>query len=101
MTNMMKMKKNVIISNIYFRKSVFPCVCMFGYGRPNHKCFWAKVVISQAGHINSGAFEDFVAISQLAQQQNAWVHVDGAFGLWARVLPEKQSLTHGPELADS
>ncbi len=60
-----------------------------------------KVVISQAGHINSGAFEDFVAISRLAQQQNAWVHVDGAFGLWARVLPGKRPLTQGLELADS
>ncbi|MGI9389794.1 MAG: pyridoxal phosphate-dependent decarboxylase family protein [Boseongicola sp.] len=60
-----------------------------------------KIVITQAGHINSGAFEDFEAISQLARQHNAWVHVDGAFGLWARVLPEKQYLTRGVELADS
>ncbi len=60
-----------------------------------------KIVITQAGHINSGAFEDFEAISRLARQHNAWVHVDGAFGLWARVLPEKQPLTQGVDLADS
>ncbi len=60
-----------------------------------------KIVIAQAGHINSGAFEDFDAISRLAHRHNAWVHVDGAFGLWARVLPEKQFLTRGLELADS
>ena len=60
-----------------------------------------KIVIAQAGHINSGAFENFDAITQLARQNNAWVHVDGAFGLWARVMPEKLFLTRGIELADS
>ncbi len=60
-----------------------------------------KIVIAQAGHINSGAFEDFNAIAGLARLHNAWVHVDGAFGLWARVLPENQPLTQGLELADS
>ena len=60
-----------------------------------------KIIIAQAGHINSGAFEDFDAISRAARQHDAWVHVDGAFGLWARVLPEKQFLTKGLELADS
>lgn len=60
-----------------------------------------KIIISQAGHINSGGFEDFVAISKLSSEHNAWMHVDGAFGLWGRVLPEKAHLTHGLELADS
>lgn len=60
-----------------------------------------KIVIAQAGHINSGGFEDFRAISRLAKNHDAWLHVDGAFGLWARVLSEKASLTDGVDLADS
>ncbi len=60
-----------------------------------------KIILAQAGHINSGGFEDFVAISELSHAHNAWMHVDGAFGLWARVLPEKAHLTAGLELADS
>ncbi len=60
-----------------------------------------KIVVSQAGHINSGGFEDFTQIAEIAKRNDAWVHVDGAFGLWARVLPEKATLTRGLELADS
>jgi glutamate/tyrosine decarboxylase-like PLP-dependent enzyme len=60
-----------------------------------------KIVIGQAGHINSGGFEDFVALSRIAREYDAWLHVDGAFGLWARVLPEKGHLVRGIELADS
>lgn len=60
-----------------------------------------KIIIGTAGHINSGGFEDFQTLSQLACAHDAWLHIDGAFGLWARLLPEKQSLTKGIELADS
>ncbi len=60
-----------------------------------------SIIIAQAGHINSGAFEDFVALSKLAKQHGAWLHVDGAFGLWARAVPERKHLTEGLELADS
>ena len=60
-----------------------------------------KIIISQAGHINSGAFEDFSSIARLSEAHNAWHHVDGAFGLWARVLEEKTALTADVDLADS
>ena len=60
-----------------------------------------KIIVGTAGHINSGGFEDFRNLSRLAKLHNAWLHVDGAFGLWARVLQEKSSLTQGVELADS
>lgn len=59
------------------------------------------IVIAQAGHINSGGFEDMPAISRLVREHDGWLHVDGAFGLWARVLPEKAHLTAGLDLADS
>ena len=60
-----------------------------------------KIVIAQAGHINSGGFEDISAIAELVRAHNGWLHIDGAFGLWARVLAEKAPLTRGIDLADS
>lgn len=60
-----------------------------------------KIIIAQAGHINSGAFEDFAAISHLSRQHDAWLHVDGAFGLWARAAPSRAHLVAGVDLADS
>ena len=59
------------------------------------------IVILQAGHINSGAFDDFETIIPLARQKGAWVHVDGAFGLWARAPAPLKYLTKGIEEADS
>ena len=60
-----------------------------------------KIIICQAGHINSGAFDPFEEIVALAKQQKAWVHVDGAFGLWAQAVPEKSHLCKGLEDCDS
>ena len=60
-----------------------------------------KIVIAQAGHINSGAFDDFEEIAQLSSKHGAWMHVDGAFGLWARTSPNLKHLCAGVELADS
>ena len=59
------------------------------------------IVLGQAGHINSGGFEAFHPIADLCARYGAWLHVDGAFGLWARTLPEKAALTAGLERADS
>ncbi|MBX2881555.1 MAG: aminotransferase class V-fold PLP-dependent enzyme [Granulosicoccus sp.] len=59
------------------------------------------IVVAQAGHINSGAFDRFEEIANLTQQRRAWLHIDGAFGLWARCSPELKSKACGAELADS
>lgn len=59
------------------------------------------IVIAQAGQINTGAFDPFQDILEIAKQNNAWVHVDGAFGLWARAHPDYRPLTNGVERADS
>jgi glutamate/tyrosine decarboxylase-like PLP-dependent enzyme len=59
------------------------------------------IVICQAGQINTGAFDRFDTIADLTHDHGAWMHVDGAFGLWARALPEKKSLAAGAERADS
>ncbi|MEL7500376.1 MAG: aminotransferase class V-fold PLP-dependent enzyme [Planctomycetota bacterium] len=59
------------------------------------------IVILQAGNINSGSFDAFEEICNRAKRVGAWVHVDGAFGLWARASASKRHLTKGVELADS
>jgi glutamate/tyrosine decarboxylase-like PLP-dependent enzyme len=59
------------------------------------------IVCIQAGNVNSGAFDPAAEICARAHEQGAWVHVDGAFGLWARVSPKFAHLTAGFEQADS
>ncbi|WP_417307417.1 pyridoxal phosphate-dependent decarboxylase family protein [Devosia sp.] len=59
------------------------------------------IVIAQAGQINTGAFDPFAEIAAIAKPRGAWLHVDGAFGLWARVSPHELHLTEGIELFDS
>lgn len=55
----------------------------------------------QAGEVNTGAFDPFEEIVDRAKAAGAWVHVDGAFGLWARATPSLDHLTRGLERADS
>lgn len=59
------------------------------------------IAILQAGQINTGASDDFARLIPLAQARGAWVHVDGAFGLWARAAPAHAARVAGVELADS
>ena len=59
------------------------------------------IVCIQAGNVNTGAFDPAEEICRTAKEQGAWVHVDGAFGLWARVSPKYAHLTRGFEKADS
>jgi len=60
-----------------------------------------RVVIAQAGQINTGDFDPFTEIAAIAKAHQAWLHVDGAFGLWARATPSHKHLTAGIEAADS
>ncbi|KOU73272.1 pyridoxal-dependent decarboxylase [Streptomyces sp. MMG1533] len=59
------------------------------------------IVILQAGDIHSGAFDPFVEAIRAAREADAWVHVDGAFGLWAAASPQYAHLTAGCTHADS
>jgi glutamate/tyrosine decarboxylase-like PLP-dependent enzyme len=59
------------------------------------------IVCAQAGEVNTGAFDDVEAIVELAARAGAWVHVDGAFGLWAAASPALAHLVQGHERADS
>jgi glutamate/tyrosine decarboxylase-like PLP-dependent enzyme len=59
------------------------------------------IVILDAGDLNIGACDDFATLCPIAQAAGAWVHVDGAFGLWANASPRFAPLVAGVELADS
>lgn len=59
------------------------------------------LVVAQAGQLNTGGFDPFAEIVPLARSRKAWVHVDGAFGLWARVVPALRGQTTGIDGADS
>lgn len=59
------------------------------------------LLVLQAGNVNSGAFDAFEAACQMARHADAWVHVDGAFGLWAAASDQTRHLTNGVALADS
>jgi glutamate/tyrosine decarboxylase-like PLP-dependent enzyme len=59
------------------------------------------IVCAQAGEVNTGAFDAIAAIADLAEAAGAWLHVDGAFGLWASASPELRHLVAGVERADS
>jgi glutamate/tyrosine decarboxylase-like PLP-dependent enzyme len=64
-------------------------------------CQGPTIVCAQAGNVNTGAFDPLPAIIAAAHEQGAWVHVDGAFGLWAAASPALRHLVAGVEGADS
>jgi glutamate/tyrosine decarboxylase-like PLP-dependent enzyme len=59
------------------------------------------ILILQAGNVNSGSFDNFNEICDKAQKTNTWVHIDGAFGLWAAGSENLKHLSSGIEKADS
>ena len=65
-----------------------------GDGRPT-------IVVAQAGNVNTGAIDPLADVCAAAREAGAWVHVDGAFGLWAAASPSRRTLVRGAELADS
>ncbi|HEU4787810.1 MAG TPA: aminotransferase class V-fold PLP-dependent enzyme [Gemmatimonadaceae bacterium] len=61
----------------------------------------ATIVCAQAGNVNSGAFDPFEAIAEASHRRGAWLHVDGAFGLWTAAAERLRHHVQGVELADS
>ncbi|MBL7870629.1 MAG: aspartate aminotransferase family protein [Cyclobacteriaceae bacterium] len=59
------------------------------------------ILILQAGNVNSGAFDPFTEINQVVKDSGAWIHIDGAFGLWANASNELNHHTKGIEFANS
>jgi glutamate/tyrosine decarboxylase-like PLP-dependent enzyme len=77
------------------------CMQPHEFARAIVGCDGPTIVIAQAGQLNTGAFDPIEAIAPEARARGAWVHVDGAFGLWARACDATAHLAAGYELADS
>jgi glutamate/tyrosine decarboxylase-like PLP-dependent enzyme len=60
-----------------------------------------SIVCAQAGNVNSGAFDPLEQIADVVETQGGWLHVDGAFGLWAAASPRHAALVRGVERAHS
>jgi glutamate/tyrosine decarboxylase-like PLP-dependent enzyme len=65
------------------------------------RCEGPTIVCAQAGNVNTGASDPFAALVPLVRERGAWLHVDGAFGLWAAACPELRGQVEGLALADS
>jgi len=59
------------------------------------------IVCAQAGNVNTGAYDPFEELIAIAHERGAWVHIDGAFGIWAAAVPSLQPLMRGYRAADS
>src|SRR4029453_16116758 len=59
------------------------------------------LVCAQAGNVNTGAFDPIAEIAECVGRHNGWLHVDGAFGMWATASPHRRAFLKGIELADS
>ena len=59
------------------------------------------LVCAQAGNVNTGSFDPIPEIAAFLRERSSWLHVDGAFGLWAAASPAHRSFARGIELADS
>jgi glutamate/tyrosine decarboxylase-like PLP-dependent enzyme len=59
------------------------------------------IVCAQAGEVNTGSYDPFTEIAEIVRETDAWLHVDGAFGLWAAVSPRLRHLLDGVGAADS
>ena len=59
------------------------------------------IICAQAGNVNTGAIDPLREIASIAKEKNAWVHVDGAFGLWGRASHKYRAFLDGVELCDS
>jgi glutamate/tyrosine decarboxylase-like PLP-dependent enzyme len=66
-----------------------------------HRLKGPAIVVAQAGQLNTGAFDPIDVIAPIARAHGAWIHIDGAFGLWARASPSIYPLAAGFEHADS
>jgi glutamate/tyrosine decarboxylase-like PLP-dependent enzyme len=112
----------LIVSSGYLHPSAAQAIGMLGWGRANIRRLarddvgridlaamdrelgrrrQPAIVIANAGEVNAGDFDPIAAVAELARRHDAWLHVDGAFGLFARLSPITRGLTEGVEHADS
>ena len=112
-----------VFSSGFIHGSAVKCLGMLGIGRTRVKTFSRDpagrldpegmeaalreldgdpaILVATAGEVNAGQFDPIDAMADLAERYDAWLHVDGAFGLFARLSPRTASLAAGVERADS
>ncbi len=112
----------VILSSGYVHPSAVQAIGMLGFGRSAVRRLTRDgvgrldlgaletelasaggnaIVVANAGEVNAGDFDPIASIADLVGEHGGWLHVDGAFGLFARLAPEAQALVEGVERADS
>ncbi len=112
----------VILSSGYIHPSAVQAIGMLGLGRGNIERFardpagrldletlerrlgaidGPAIMVGNAGEVNAGDFDPIEEMADLAEKHGAWLHVDGAFGLFARLTPEARQLAAGIERANS
>ncbi len=107
-----------IIAHRQVHSSVKKTLVMLGFGSDNIEWFDADeqgraipetiptldnscLLLLQAGNVNTGGYDPFAEICPVANKAGAWIHIDGAFGLWAKACNSLKHLTNGMELAQS
>ncbi|MFL5892721.1 MAG: pyridoxal phosphate-dependent decarboxylase family protein [Solirubrobacterales bacterium] len=111
-----------ILASGYIHPSAIQAIGMLGMGQANVERFTRDaagrldvdalesrlrelgdpaIIVASAGEVNAGDVDPIERMADLAEEYGAWLHVDGAFGLFARVAPEARELTAGVERADS
>jgi glutamate/tyrosine decarboxylase-like PLP-dependent enzyme len=109
-----------VLSSGYIHSSALKALAMLGIGRGNVQRFSRDrhgrldlaaleaaldgapaIIVANAGEVNAGDFDPIEAMADLAEAHGAWLHVDGAFGLFARATPQAADLGAGIERADS
>jgi glutamate/tyrosine decarboxylase-like PLP-dependent enzyme len=119
---MARLPPAVILSSGYLHPSAIQAVGMLGFGRRSirrvakdevgrldiatlerelKQADAPAIVIANAGEVNAGDFDPIADVADLCERHTAWLHVDGAFGLFARLTPGTRALTEGIERADS
>lgn len=107
-----------VVTGKHAHSTVLKAIALLGFGKDNIE--WVDVddagrirpdlipeldastiLILQAGNVNSGSFDSFDEICERANKAGAWVHIDGAFGLWATAVSKLEHLTKGIEKANS
>ena len=113
----------LIVSSGYLHPSAVQAIGMLGFGRGSIRRLTndpvgrinlgaveraldlaapaPSIVIANAGEVNAGDFDPIAELADLAERYDAWLHVDGAFGLFARLVPEARELAAGVERAHS
>ena len=107
-----------IVTHTHIHSSILKAISLAGFGKGNIEMVDCDdqgriipsaipvidentILILQAGNVSSGAYDDFATICQVAKAKGAWIHIDGAFGLWAGATKRLKHLTKGFEYANS